>query len=316
MSRPLRLGLAGCGRIAERGYLPAVRGVPGLRLVAVADPDRERARRLAATAGDVLVHGSVTEMLAGDRLDALIVATPAALHVEAAALAAAAALPALVEKPPATDLAGARALAELDPAPVVGFNRRFLQGAELARAIPPTGWLELDLELRFRRGAWAAHESRDEALLDAGIHLIDLAGFLAAAQPIAVRGARVTPERASFELELGRARARIGCATDRGYSERVEVRDRSGTVLAATRTGRARARIARLRGGEDPLVASLRRQLERFAGLVRGEGAGELAGPAAAVAAMSAVEAIRHSAALSGAEVTVETMPGVAGAAP
>ncbi|MFL5945308.1 MAG: hypothetical protein ACJ74D_07910 [Gaiellaceae bacterium] len=33
----LRLGLIGCGLIAERGYLPALRRARGVRLVAVAD---------------------------------------------------------------------------------------------------------------------------------------------------------------------------------------------------------------------------------------------------------------------------------------
>ena len=309
MSALVRLGLAGCGRIAERGYLPAARGLPGVELVAVADPDSERAGRLAAGIGGAVVYDSVERILADNRLDALLVATPAELHVETAALAAAAGLPALVEKPPALDLSGARTLTGLEPAPSIGFNRRFLQGVRLLPSVPATGWLELELELRFQRGAWGAHESRDEALLDAGIHLIDLAGFLASAQPIAVRKATVEAERADFELELGRARARIRCATDRGYAERVEVADRSGAVVAGARTGRARARIARLRGGEDPLVASLRDQLRCFADLVRGEDPGELAGPADAVAAISVVEAVRRSAELGGAEVTVERTP-------
>lgn len=311
MSEALRLGLAGCGRIAERGYLPAVRTLPDFELVAVADTDRGRADRLAGIGGAV-ARDSVEQMLAADRLDALVVAAPVDLHVEIAALAAAAGLPALVEKPPTPDLAGARALAELHPPPAIGFNRRFLQGVRLAPLIPAAGWLELDLELRFRRDAWAAHESRDEALLDAGIHLIDLASFLVAAQPIAVRGATVEPERASFELELARARARIRCATDRPYAERVEVADRSGRVIAAVRTGRARAKIARLRGGADPLVVSLRQQLQRFAALARDGEAAEIAGPGAAVAAMTVVEAARRSADLGGAEVTVGVAPEIA----
>ncbi|MEX2449192.1 MAG: Gfo/Idh/MocA family oxidoreductase [Solirubrobacterales bacterium] len=301
----LRVGLVGCGRIADRGYLPAFRGLDRIVLTAVADPDPARVARLAEAAGAIPAFPSASAMLEAGGIDALVVATPVAAHLEVASLAARAGIVSLVEKPPAPDLAGALALAELDPAPAFGFNRRFLQGHELAPAIPAGGWLELDLELRFRRGAWGAHASRDEALLDAGIHLIDLAAFLAGAAPIAVRDAAVEQERASFELELGRARARIRCATDRPYLERVEVRDRGGRTVATSRTGQLRARIGRLRGGEDPLVASLRRQLRHFAALVRGEQPGELAGPGAAVAALSVVEAAHRSAALGGAEVTV-----------
>jgi predicted dehydrogenase len=302
---PLRLGIAGCGRIAERGYLPAVAGMPDVEIVAVADPDRKRAGRLAASAGSALAYGSSEEMFAAGRLDALVVAVPAAAHVEIARAAAAAGLPSLVEKPPAPDLAGALALAALEPAPALGFNRRFLQGAELGPAIPTRGWLELDLELRFRGEGWAAHAGRDEALLDAGLHSIDLAAFLTGSDPIAVRRAAVGPERAELELELARGRARIACATDRSYAERVAVADRSGRALAAVRTDRARARLARLRGGDDPLVLSLRRQLAAFATRVGGGDPGPLAGPAAGVAVMRVVEAARRSAELGGAEVTV-----------
>jgi predicted dehydrogenase len=301
----LRLGLAGCGRIAERGYAPAVAGLPGVKIVAVADPDRDRARNAAAAAGRAVAFDSVAELLGAGGVDALVVAVPAADHVAVAGLAAEAGVPSLVEKPPAPDLAGARALAALDPAPALAFNRRFLQGAELAARVPAEGWLEMELELRFRRGAWAAHACRDDALLDAGVHLVDLAAFLSGSAPIAVRDASVGAERAELELELGRARARIVCATDRRYRERVELVDRAGRRLARSTTSPGRARLHRLRGGEDPLVESLRLQLERFAEAVRGEDPGPLAGAAAGVAAMGAIEAARRSADLAGAEVTV-----------
>lgn len=310
-TQTLRLGIAGCGRIVERGYLPALRDADGVAVAALADPDQGRARHLAALCG-AAIYDSPAAMIAAGGLDAVVVATPADRHLEVASEAAAAGLPSLVEKPPATGLEDALALAALDPAPAFAFNRRFLQGRELRPNVPSTGWLELDLELRFRRDGWGAHISRDEALLDAGTHLIDLAVFLAGSEPIAVRDAVVAPERASLELELGRGRARIRCATDRPYAERVEVRDRAGGLLGGTRTDRMRARARRVRGGGDPLVSSLRDQATGFAARVRGEAAEELAGPAAAVATMAVVEAARRSAALDGAEVTVVVPEGVA----
>ncbi len=304
MSAGVRLGLAGCGRIAERGYLPALAGLAGVELVHVADSDPARADRLASLAG-AAAFDSTAAMVAAGGIDALLVATPVEDHLLAARQAAAAGLPSLVEKPPAADLETARALAALDPAPAIGFNRRFLQGTELLGAIPAAGWLELDLELRFSRSGWGAHASRDEALLDAGIHLIDLACFLAAAAPIAVRGAAVEPERAQLELELARGRARIRCATDARYAERVRVGDRSGRTLAASRTGRLDGLVSRLRGGEEPLVGSLRRQLGAFVELVEGGGGQPLAGAGSAVRALAVVEAARRSAALDGAEIVV-----------
>jgi len=301
---PVRIGLAGCGRIAERGYLPAAAGLDGVAIAALADPDAARAGRLEAEAG-VPAFGSVEAMLGAAGLDAVLVASPVEHHLANAELVAAAGLPCLVEKPPAADLDAARALAALSPAPAIGFNRRFLQGAELRDRVPAEGWVELELELRFSRAGWAAHASRDEALLDAGIHLVDLACFLAAAAPLAVRGAELAPERAALELELSRGRARISCATDAAYAERVTVRDRGGRTLAASRIGRLGALANRLRGGEDPLVASLRAQLAAFARFARGEDRGVLAGAGAAPRALAVVEAARRSAGLGGAEVVV-----------
>lgn len=314
---PLRLGLAGCGRIATRGYLPAARELSAVEFVAFADPDARRARDAsdfdppaAGSKSEALdgegLFATVEELVAAGGVEALVVATPAESHGEAAALAAHAGIPSLIEKPPAPDLAGALDLVRLDPLPCLAFNRRFLQGCELLPRIPGEGWLDLDLELCFRRTGWGAHVSRDEALLDAGTHLIDLAAFLTGSAPIAVRGAQLSQERASLELELGRGRARLRCRTDARFAERVVVRDRAGRVLASSRIDGPRARLARFRGAPDPIVLSLRRQLEAFAARVREEDRGALASAEDGVVAMAVVEAARRSAQLGGAEVTVE----------
>ncbi len=308
----MRIGIVGCGRIAERGYAPAVRSLAGAKLAAVADPDLERAERVAAPAGAV-VFADPEKLIAAGGIDALIVATPAANHAEIAGLAARTGLPSLVEKPPAADLAGALALAALDPVPCLAFNRRFLQGRDLSRRIPGEGWLDLELELCFRRAGWGAHMSRDEALLDAGTHLIDLAAFLTGSAPIAVRSAELSAERAELELELGRGRARLRCRTDARFAERVMVRDRSGQALASSTIDGFRASLSRLRGAPDQLVLSLSRQLEQFAALIHGNERGALATAADGVAVMAVVEAARRSAELNGAEVTVEQSWAAAG---
>ncbi|HEX3042324.1 MAG TPA: Gfo/Idh/MocA family oxidoreductase [Solirubrobacterales bacterium] len=325
----MRLGIAGCGRIAERGYVPAALAVAGVTIAAFADPDADRLRQCGETwereSGEAAqTFASASELLRDAPVDLLVVAAPVAHHLALAEEAAAAGVPSLVEKPPAPDLTTTERLAALDPQPYLAFNRRFLQGAELRNRIPAEGWLELDLELRFRRGDWGAHEADDEALLDAGIHLIDLACHLTDSAPIAVRQADITPERATFELELTRARARISCATDRSHREAIAIRDRAGKSLASTNWGGIGARLSPLLGRPDPLVLSLQRQLEALRDsdpqlhhpLHPAEGGGgavggrrramQLASAAEGIAAMAVVEAARRSAELGGAEVTVE----------
>ncbi len=324
----MRIGIAGCGRIAERGYIPAALAAEGVTMVGFADPDAGRRRECAelwrrASNSEATAFASTSELLAAEPIDLLVVAAPTAHHLPLAEEAAAAGVPSLVEKPPTADLAEARQLTELDPQPFVAFNRRFLQGPELRDSIPAQGWLELDLELRFRRSAWGAHEANDEALLDAGLHFVDLACHLSGAAPIAVRDARIEPERASFELELARGRARIACATDRAHREVVTVRDRSGKLLARSSCGGLRTRLSSFSGGPDPLALSLQRQLEtiRAVGVSPVEppqsflqrGHPHRPPPATAqdgITAMAVAEAARRSAALGGAEVTVAPLAG------
>ena len=319
----MRLGIAGCGRIVERGYVPAALAAPGVEIVAFADPDQERLGRCRELWGedgaDAVGFADAAALLEREEVDLLVVAAPLEHHLPLAEEAAAAGVRCLVEKPPAPDLVAAQRLAALAPEPLLAFNRRFLQGAELRDAVPAEGWLELDLELRFKREGWGAHEVRDEALLDAGIHLVDLACHLSGADPIAVRRARIEPERAELELELSRGRARIRCATDRRYRELVAIRDRSGKVLGRSALGSVRGRLAAAAGQPQPLVLSLQRQLEAVRDLLGGN-EGErthffphsgnnyvraIATAADGATAMAVVEAARRSAALEGAEVTV-----------
>ena len=292
MSAPLRIGIVGCGRIAELGYLPATAGADSVELVAVADPDERRRRQLAAAAG-ALAHATVEEVLAGG-VDAVVIASPPDRHLEHARLAAAAGLPCLVEKPPAPDASGARELAALEPAPWIGFNRRFDGLGRLRAAIPQEGPLELDLELHYRRNSWRPIEVRDDALADLGAHLADLAVFLSGGGAARVRAASASAERASVELELARGRALLRAATDRPHRERAVARRPGGEELAATSTpGSLRALAGRLRGREHPLVASLRAQLEAFAGAARGGDPGVLATARDGLRAMLLVDEAR-----------------------
>jgi predicted dehydrogenase len=320
----MRLGIVGCGRITERGYVPAALATEGVSIAAFADPNPER-RDLCCelwqeSGEEAQGFADLSALLKAQPIDLLVVAAPLEHHVTLAEEAAAAGVRSLVEKPPAPDLVAAQRLAALDPEPLLAFNRRFLQGAELRDSVPTEGWLELDLELRFRRDAWSAHEVRDEALLDAGIHLIDLATYLTNAAPIAVRRASVEPESAELEIELSRGRAHISCATDQRHREVVAVRDRAGKVLARSVWGGFRGRLAAVAGRPDPLVLSVQRQLEA-AGvslmepphlLLQQGHPRRLATARNGVVAMAVIEAARRSAALEGAEVTVSPVAEVA----
>lgn len=317
MTAPLRIGLVGCGRLAQQGYLPAAARSAAVEIVAVADPDPDR-RKLVASLADppASVHPDAASLVAGGDVDALVLATPATHHVADAGLAVAAGLAVLVEKPPAPDAVGARALAALGPRVHVGFNRRFDPAvAALRSTVPGRGPLDLDLAIAYRRASWSAHTVRDDVVLDLVPHLVDWARWLTGSEVRSVAAEQLTPDRAAIALSLDRGRATITAAADRLHEERVTVRDadhhlvaehRTGGPLGAV-TGRVRAVTSRRRGGPapHPLAASLAAQLDAFAAAVRGGDGGALATAADGVAAMVAVDAARASAAAGGAPTSV-----------
>jgi predicted dehydrogenase len=293
----VKLAIAGCGRISQVGYAPAVRRVGGVELCALADPDRERRDRLAAATGGPGTFDTVAELLERARPDAIVIASPPDQHVEQAQLAAAAGVPVLVEKPPGRDAAEAEELAALEPPIYVGFNRRFSHLTAIAPRVPAEGELELSLRLSYRRASWRAHQVRDDALGDLGPHLADLAACLLGGELRSARATAVAPERARLELTGARGSARLVCRTDSAWVERVEVRRSSGELSArSVHGGPARAAIARLRRGEHPLVASLAGQLRALSGTLRGEERGLLATARDGVVAMRALDAARASA--------------------
>lgn len=306
MSGELRVGLVGAGRLAEAGYVPALAAARGVRLTALAEPDPVRRAHVAGLAGVTGTFPYAAAMLAAGGIDAVVLATPASRHLTDARLVAGAGLPVLVEKPPAPDRAGAAALAALTPAPWIGFNRRFEPAnAALRDAVPPGVPVDLRLEIGYRRQGWGAHTVADDALLDLGPHLVDLARWITRAEVTEVADAGVTHEAAEFELVLGAARARIRCAANRPHRELSEVRGRDGARLArAAKGGLVAALRGRLRPGRHPLVASLAAQLEAFADVARGGAAGGLGTAADGVAVMAVIDAVRARAA-GGRPVTV-----------
>ena len=270
MTQPVRVGLVGCGRLAELGYMPALERTTSVRLVAVADLDR---RRCDAVAPGVPAFTAVEELLAGGSVELLVLAHPAARHVPDARIAADAGVVCLVEKPPARSAAEAQPLTALEPAAWMGFNRRFEPGLDVIRdglTVAPASVLELELSIL--PSAWAAHSGSEGVLLDLGPHVVDLAIWLTGRDPLRLRVHRATDGVAAFDLDLGGTLANIRVSHEHAWRERIVVRDaRSRAVARLERGGVVRRLAARARRSEaGPLVASLAAQLAAVASAVRG----------------------------------------------
>jgi predicted dehydrogenase len=105
--------ILGCGWVAE-AHAWGVRALEedGVRLVAVADRDIERANTLASAFDVPSVHADYGELLERDDVHAVSICLPDFLHLEATLAAAQAGKHVLCEKPLALDLAGADAMIE------------------------------------------------------------------------------------------------------------------------------------------------------------------------------------------------------------
>lgn len=97
-----RIAVAGAGYIGQAHMLVA-QNSPGCTLSAIVDPS-PAAVEVAAQAG-VPLYAAIEELLAKDRPDGLVLATPNQLHVPQALQCIAARLPILLEKPIATTVA-------------------------------------------------------------------------------------------------------------------------------------------------------------------------------------------------------------------
>src|SRR2546421_7437323 len=276
----LRLGLVGCGRLAERGYVPAAELADGVRLAAVADPMAERCERVAP---GLPRFASAAELLNAHAADLVVLATPARVQVEDARRASEAAAPTLVEKPPARNAEEAELLAALEPPPWIGFNRRFDDGiVRLRDELQRAARFELRLAMTVRGGSWDPYEVRDPVLLDLGPHLVDLALWLSPRTPERV-AANLEEKKASIEIAFPQGTATIGCAIGLRHREYFEVRANGR---------RMRHKAGGLRR-KNPLVASLARQLDAFARAARGCDEPTLATARDGVAVMRVIEAAR-----------------------
>lgn len=93
-----KIGLMGCGTIAEFGHLPAILATQGLESWAVYDPDPERAYGLQHKYS--VPHGyTVSDMFFESGIEAVVVTSPAPAHRQNVEEAARHGLPVLCEKP-------------------------------------------------------------------------------------------------------------------------------------------------------------------------------------------------------------------------
>jgi predicted dehydrogenase len=180
----VRVAVFGAGSVATR-HVRVLSGFGDARVVAVADPQRDAADRLAASCG-ATGYGDPERLLDAEWVDAVYVCVPPFAHGGPERAALDRGLPLFVEKPIAVDLPTAEALAaRVAAAGVVtgtGYHWRCLDIVDRARALladRPAGlalgyWLD-----KVPPPAWWRSRARSGGqLVEQATHVLDLARVL------------------------------------------------------------------------------------------------------------------------------------------
>ena len=188
-ARPLALGVVGCGRVIRLRHGQALRRVPGLRVVAVADPLDGPRRDAARVFGGAEEYADHRELLAAPGLDAVAVCTPADAHTEIVLSALDAGKHVFVEKPLCLARSDAeiirRRVSESGLTLMVGFNMRHHPLAQEAATQIAAGALGevVALQSAFTSSFDYRHEAKPwrlvrerggSALIEMGAHHFDL----------------------------------------------------------------------------------------------------------------------------------------------
>jgi myo-inositol 2-dehydrogenase / D-chiro-inositol 1-dehydrogenase len=182
-SPEVRIGVLGAGFVARR-HVQRLLTIPGTRVAAVADPQRDRADALAGTCGARSVER--VEDLVDEGLDCLYICVPPWQHGHPEDVALAAGLPMFVEKPLAADLSTAEDISDRIRAAgtlaVVGYQWRYLDTLETARDLldPSPARMVLGSWLDKAPGTpwWSQQQRSGGQTVEQVTHLLDAARVL------------------------------------------------------------------------------------------------------------------------------------------
>ena len=111
--KPIKIGLLGCGEWGKH-YLRVFSGVEGVEMKAVIDPSPGRRDFARSLVSGIDAYDSLDTFLeAGEKCDALVIATPATAHYAAVKKALLGGLDVLVEKPMTTSVKEAQELCDI-----------------------------------------------------------------------------------------------------------------------------------------------------------------------------------------------------------
>jgi predicted dehydrogenase len=206
----IEVGVAGVGNLG-RHHARLLAGLPGARLVAVADRDRDRARAIADEFGCEAL-GDASELCG--RVQAASVAVPTDVHAAVAVPLLEAGIDVLIEKPLARTVAEADAInAAAERAGrlvMVGHSERFNPAViALARVVDRPRFFEIH-----RLAAFSARSTDIDVVLDLMIHDLDLLLHLDGTEAVSIDAAGVAALTDKVDIANARVRMASGCVAN------------------------------------------------------------------------------------------------------
>lgn len=203
----VRIGVIGCGSVAQIAHLPAIARLTTLRLGGLQSRTRASAELVSAQWGGVPVFDTVDELVTSGAVDAVIIASPNKFHFDHAATALRAGLHVYIEKPMTSTNTQAWELVRLARAGglrlTVGCHHRFWTQHRWARELIEQGVVgDVRLVRSSLHETWHLYQEHvatsdyrlhpEQAvagtLFDQGSHRADLISFLVGSRPRRVMG--------------------------------------------------------------------------------------------------------------------------------
>ena len=217
----IKIGILGCGKIAQVRHIPEYAANPDCRLVGFYNPTKSRAEDMAAKYGG-LAYDTAEELLANPEIDAVSVCAANYAHAELAIQAMNAGKHVLCEKPMATTLADCEAMVECAKKNgkflMIGHNQRLAKAHMEAKRLIDEGLIGNVISFRtcFGHGGpetWAIKPGKDTwffdkskaamgVMADLGVHKTDLIQYLTGQRVVRTTARLVTLDKRSEDGEL------------------------------------------------------------------------------------------------------------------
>lgn len=323
------IGVVGTGIMGGDHARTLAGSIKGAALVAVTDPDADRASTIAAATGARRVHADPRDLIGDPEVDAVLIASPDPTHEGLVLACLSAGKPVLCEKPLAPTIDGCLRIIEAEAAlgrrlVQVGFMRRFDPGYAAMQAALAAGHLGAPLIMHCVHRNATVPPSFDSGMLitNSAVHEIDIARWLLRDEFSAVTvftprageaGALVDPQFLVLRTRAGTiVDVEVFVTAQYGYDVRAELVCEAGTATLAP------ASPVRIRSsGSDALsfaedwrahfAAAYRNQLQAWVRSVETgipAGASAWDGYAATATAQACLDAFR-----TGATVNVDLEP-------